>query len=138
MVDVFGGSGSQMPKRGIQGPIGPRGLSGSIRDFCQWLPKTTIANLQKYDEKGGFFIQNPSKDLEVSGKEVKKWISRSLDENHLVAKKASSDLVKVGYSGRYALGFKKNRYESREISVIDPFPGASSFLCITFKMMGGW
>ena len=136
MVDVFGGSGSQINRRRAQGPMGPRGLSGSIRDFCQWLPKTTIVNLQKYDEIGGFFIENTSKDLEVSGREVKKWISRRVDGYHLVAKKASSDLVKIGYSGRYALGFKKNRYESREISVMDPFPGSSSFLCITFKMMG--
>ena len=62
MVDVFGGSGSVNNRVGPQGIIGPRGLPGSISDFCQWLPKTIIFNLQKYDENGSFFIKDPSTD----------------------------------------------------------------------------
>ena len=106
MVDVFGGSGTLKNRSGPRGPMGPRGLPGSIRDFCQWLPKTVLVNLQKYDENGCFCIMDPSKDLERSGKEVKTWISRSIKGWNLVAAKASSDLVKV--KDRYALGFKKN------------------------------
>ena len=135
MVDVFGGSGSLKNRRGPRGPVGPRGLPGSIRDFCQWLPRTTIANLQKYDEDGSFFIVDPSKDLERSGKEVKKWISRSVKGWNLIAEKASSDLVKL--SDRYVLGFKKNRYViSDDMMVLKTFPGCSAFLCITFKIFG--
>ena len=107
MVDVFGGSGSLKNRRGPRGPMGPRGLPGSIRDFCQWLPNTAISNLQKYDENGSFFIQDPSKDLKMSGKEVKTWISRSVKGWNLVADIAISELVKL--SKRYVLGFKKNR-----------------------------
>ena len=134
MVDVFGGSGSVKNRVGPQGPIGPRGLPGSIHDFCLWLPKTIIDNLQKFDESGCFFIENPSTDLEKSGKEVIKWISRSVTGWNLVAEKSSSDLIKLG--DRYVLGFKKNRYVSNDIGVLEKFPGTSAFLCITFKVFG--
>ena len=134
MVDVFGGSGTLKNRRGPRGPIGPRGLPGSIRDFCQWLPNTAISNLQKYDENGSFFIQDPSQDLKMSGKEVRTWVSRSVKGWNLVADMASSDLVKL--SKRYALGFKKNRYVSDDMVVLETFPGRSAFICVTFKVFG--
>ena len=134
MVDVFGGAGSVKNRRGPRGPRGPRGLPGSINDICQWLPKTVLSNLQKYDENGSFFINDPTKDLARSGQEVKKWISRSVRGLNLVAEKPSSDLVKL--SDRYALGFEKNRYVSKDLSVLTTLRGCSGFICVTFKMAG--
>ena len=135
MVDVFGGSGSLKNRRGPRGPMGPRGLPGSIRDLCNWLPNSVISNLQKNDESGSFFIQNVSQDLEMSGKEVKKWISRSVRGWNLVADLASSDLVHLSKK-QYALGFKRNRYMSNDMQVLEPSAGSSAFLCITFKVFG--
>ena len=47
----------------------------------------------------------------MSGKEVKKWISRSVRGWKLIADLASSVLVHLSKK-RYALGFKRNRYMS--------------------------
>ena len=52
----------------------------------------------------------------------------------VVADKPSCDLVKL--NDRYALGFKKNRYVSADMPVLETFPGMSGFLCVTFKMSG--
>lgn len=134
MVDVFGGLGNLQNRSGPQGPRGPRGLPGSIRDFCTWLPNSILENLQTYDECGCFVIKDPEKDLELSKKVVKKWISRSVIGWNLVAEKPSSDLVKL--NDRYALGFKKNRYVSTNMPVLETFSGMSAFLCVTFKMSG--
>ena len=134
MVDVFGGAGNIQSRVGPPGPIGPRGEAGSIRDFCQWMPKTVLANLQKYDESGSFLITDPAKDLELSKNVVKKWISRSVIGWNLVADKPSSDLIKL--NDRYVLGFKKNRYVSTDMPVLETFSGMSGFLCVTFKMSG--
>ena len=134
MVDVFGGIGNIKNRIGPPGPIGPRGEPGSIRDSCQWMAKSVLTNLQKYDEDGSFHIDDPSKDLEVSGKEVKKWLSKSVQGWHLVAEKPSSDLVKLG--DHYVLGFRKNRYVCDDLSIISTFDGTSSFFCVTFRMSG--
>lgn len=136
MVDVFGGVGAIRGRNGPPGPRGLRGLPGSIRDFCQWMPKTVLASLQKYDESGCFVIKDPEKDLEYKGSkgEITKWCSRSVIGWNLIAEKPSSDLVKL--KDRYALGFKKNRYVSTDMPMLETFPGMSSFLCVTFKMSG--
>ena len=135
MVDVFGGPGNTQNRMGPPGPMGPRGLPGSIHDFCEWMPRTVIKNLQRYDETGSFIIQNPAKDLSLSGKEVKKWISRSESGWNLVAEKSSSDLVKLD-DNRYVLGFKENRYVSDDLSIMSTFAGTSSFFCVTFRVSG--
>ena len=110
-----GPKGEQGPsgKKGPPGPQGERGPPGKkgepgVNNFCEWLPRTMIKNLQKYEDHGSFFIENPSTDLKQSGKMVTTWVTRSLDGSNLVGKKPSSDLVKL--DDRYVLGFKKNRY----------------------------
>ena len=93
-----------------------------------------IKNLQKYEDLGSFFIEDPAKDLKQSKKVVTTWVSRSLKGYNLVGKKPSSDLVKL--NDRYVLGFKKNKYVS-DITVLSNEPGNCAFLCITFRVLGG-
>ena len=134
MVDVFGSAGTFKGQKGPPGPMGPRGFPGSIKDLCEWLPQSVLESLRKNDEIGSFFITDPSKDLEQSGKVVKQWVSRSNKGLNLVADIPSSDLVKL--PDRYVLGFKKNRYASKDIFWLENEPGTNAFICITFKVFG--
>ena len=137
MVDVFGGSGNSMNRRGPRGPMGPRGFAGSIKDLCECLPRTVLNNLQTHDNLATFFLEDLSKDIEKDGKEVKTWISRSMEKMNLVGKKPSSDLIKLKhYENRYALGFEKNNYCCPDITFLANAPGSTEFLCITFKVFG--
>ena len=69
MVNIFGNQVVR-GRKGDRGPSGPRGLpgqkgdAGSIEDWCMWMPNTTLKNLEQYEDKGCFFIDDPSADVE--------------------------------------------------------------------------
>ena len=130
-MNVFGGVRSV--NKGPRGPRGFRGKDSSIIDFCTWLPKTIVKNLQAHDERGCFFIQNLESDLMRKGKEVQKWVSRSLPGLNLTADKASSEIEKL--NDRYALTFKEARYSSEDLALLPNVPNLYGFLCITFRVM---
>ena len=136
MVDVFGGVGAIRGRNGPPGPRGLRGLPGSIRDLCIWLPGTVLANLQKYDERGSYFVQDPDKDLHHKAKpgQITKWCSRSSTGGGLDAERPCNSLVKL--NGYYALEFKQNSYTASEGVLMQSEPGLGGFICITFRMAG--
>ena len=137
MVDVFGGSGISKNRRGPRGAMGPRGLAGSINDYCEFLPKTVLINLQTHENLASFFIEDLSKDIEKDGEKVKTWISRTVKKRTLVGMKPSSKLIKLeDYENRYVLGFEKNNYYCSDVFFLENGYGTSEFLCITFRMFG--
>ena len=130
-MNVFGGATGM--NFGPRGPRGIRGKDGSFIDFCNWLPQSLIGNLQSYDEKCCFIIRNPEKDLLRKGSEIKEWISRSHFNLNLVAEKASSDIEQI-LENRYVINFKKNRYTSNLLTLIENTPQTYGFLCVTFRV----
>ena len=45
---------------------------------------TVSKNLELYDDKGCFFIDNPSTDVERNKKAVNTWISRTMHKKNLI------------------------------------------------------
>ena len=129
-MNVFGGVRSV--NKGPRGPRGFRGKDSSIIDFCTWMPKTILKNLQTHDERGCFFIQNLESDLDRKGKRIQKWISRSLPGLNLIADIPSSEIEQL--EDRYVLNFQKTRYSSEELAILPNFPNMYGFFCITFRV----
>ena len=129
MVDVFGGSGGFQAPRG---PRGPRGIPGTIEDLCEWLPQTTLKNLQENEEVCCLFIEDPTKDIKRKGSGIQQWINRSHSNPNLTAERASKDIIQVS-EHRYALAFKKNRYISDDLLFIPNHSGTYGFICVTFQ-----
>ena len=84
MVNIFGKEAVR-GKKGDRGPSGPRDLpgqkgdSGSIEDSCTWMGNTVLKNLELYDDKGCFFIDDPSTDVHRDKKKALiTWISRTI------------------------------------------------------------
>ena len=83
MVNIFGNQVVR-GRKGDGGPSGPRGLpgqkvdTGSIEDWCIWMPNTTLKNLEQYEDKCCFFIDDPITDVERDQKEktIITWLSR--------------------------------------------------------------
>ena len=79
MVNIFGNEAVR-GRKGDRGPSGPRGLpgqkgdAGSIEDWCMWMPNTTLKNLELNEDKGCFFIDNPSTDVQQDQETIAAWI----------------------------------------------------------------
>ena len=81
MVNIFGKEPVR-GRKGDRGPSGPRGLpgqkgdAGSIEDLCMWMGNTVLKNLEQYDDKGCFFIDDQSTDVERNNEKIVTWLSR--------------------------------------------------------------
>ena len=129
-MNVFGGARSA--GKGVRGPRGFRGKDTSIIDLCTWLPKTILTNLQTYDERGCFFVQNIEKDLVRKDKKITTWVSRSLPGLNLDADKPSSDIEEL--KDRYVINFKEARYSTDELTLFKNLAQVYGFLCVTFRV----
>ena len=129
-MNVFGGGKSF--ERGPRGPRGFRGKDSSIIDFCTWLPKTLLRNLQMHDERCCFIVQNLEKDVVRKGKQIMTWVSRSLSGLNLIAQKPSEEIEEL--EDRFAINFEKTRYISDYLELLPNGPHTYAFLCITFRI----
>ena len=136
MVDVFGGTRVARARSGPPGPRGLRGLPGSIRDFCTWLPNTILKNLQEHEETDTYFIRDPKVDLHYKGDpgDITRWLSRSSGGGWMDADRPSKGLTKL--NDYYALDFMKTRYTVDDGYLMHTRPGTGGFICITFRMSG--
>ena len=131
-MNVFGGIRSL--NNAQRGPRGFPGKSGSINDFCTFLPNTIIKQFREYDETAYIIDrENPENDF-VRGrnKEILEWKNRNKSSPNLKAVHPSSELIQVGIG--YALSFDKNLYE------LIGFPmwcvNGYGYICVTFKVDG--
>ena len=129
-MNVFGGA--RTGGKGVRGPRGFRGKDTSITDLCTWLPQTILANLQTYDERGCFFIQDIEKDLVRKKKEITTWVSRSRPGLNLDADKPSSDIEEL--EDRYVINFKEARYSTDDLTLFKNPAQTYGFLCTTFRV----
>ena len=146
MVNIFGNEAVR-GKKGDRGPSGPRGLpgkqgekgdSGSIEDSCTWMGNTVLKNLELYDDKGCFFIDDPATDVEQSKEgEITTWVSRTFEKNNLEAERTAKHLTKKLPNNRYGIVFDgKSRYYSEKLGLLQVSGGnCIGFLCITFRTM---
>ena len=126
MVNIFGNQAVR-GRKGERGPSGLRGLpgqkgdAGSIEDWCMWMGNTVLKNLELYDVKGCFFIDDPSTDVDQKEKTIIKWLSKTLHKKkNLIAEKPMFDGAASYYSD--------------ELGLFQVTPGnCFGFLCITFK-----
>lgn len=141
MVNIFGNEAVR-GKKGDRGPSGPRGLpgqkgdSGSIEDSCTWMGNTVLKNLELYDDKGCFFIDDPSTDLQQNEeKAFIGWISRTMHRKDLIADIPAKQLSKKLINDRYALMFDGTaRYYNEELGLFQVTSGnCFGFLCMTFR-----
>jgi hypothetical protein len=125
MVDVFGRSRSySRVGRGLRGPPGRPGIS----DLCQWLPKSTVNHLRKFEESGCFLL-DLSSDIVREGKNIIKWVSRS-EKGDFQAVHPATSIFELPDGGK-AVEFDNCRYHCpREIFECRK---GSGFLCITFQ-----
>ena len=91
---------------GKPGPRGPAGKDGF--DIVKWIPKFILNQFQK-TERCCFVITDPSKDLEKSGDNYVKWISRSDKKKNAVAVKPST-VIKMIKKGHWELNFNNSLY----------------------------
>ena len=144
MVNIFGNEAVR-GKKGDRGPSGPMGLpgkqgekgdSGSIEDSCTWMGNTVLKNLELYDDKGCFFIDDPSTDLQQNKeKAFITWISKTMHRKNLIADIPAKQFSKKLINDRYALMFDGTvRYYNEELGLFQIDSGnCSGFLCITFR-----
>ena len=112
MVNIFGNEPVR-GRKGDRGPSGPRGRTGqkgnagSIEDSCMWVGNSVLKSLERYDDKGCFFIDNPSTDVKRDQKEktIITWISRALHKNNLLTDSPAKQLSEKLINDRYALMF---------------------------------
>ena len=141
MVNIFGNEAVRGKKgdRGPSGPMGPpgkRGDSGSIEDSCTWMGNTVLKNLELYDDKGCFFIDDPTTDLRQNKeKAFIAWISRTLSKKNLIADIGAKRVSKKLINDRYALMFDGSaRYYNAELGLFQVTSGnCFGFLCMTFR-----
>ena len=75
MVNIFGNEPVR-GRKGDRGPSGPRGRpgqkgdAGSIEDSCMWVGNTVLKSLERYDDKGCFFIDDLSTDIEQDEEKI--------------------------------------------------------------------
>ena len=133
MVDVFGGSRRFQALRGPRGPRGVPGISGSINDFCKWLPNSVLSQLQQHEESC-FLLTNTS-DVKLEKKdEVAEWICRNKKHANITAE-LPGHLIEVPGFG-YAVDFQKSRYKTVEMDLFVCTKGYGYF-CITFRVDSG-
>ena len=127
MVNIFGNEavrgrkGDRGPS-GLRGRPGQKGDAGSIEDSCMWMGNTVLKNLEIYEDKGCFFIDNSSTDVERDQKEktnITSWISKTLHKKeNLIATIPSKQLSEKLINDRYALMFDGTaRYCSEELGL---------------------
>ena len=141
MVNIFGNEAVRGKKgdRGPSGPMGPpgkQGDSGSIEDSCTWMGNTVLKNLEQYDDKGCFFIDDPTTDLRQNKeKAFIAWISRTLSKKNLIADIGAKRVSKKLINDRYALMFDGSaRYYNEELGLFQVTSGnCFGFLCMTFR-----
>ena len=69
MVNIFGNEAVR-GRKGDRGPSGPRGRPGQKEDSCMWTRNTVLKSLELYDDKGCFFIDDLSTDIERDEKKI--------------------------------------------------------------------
>ena len=143
MVNIFGNEPVR-GRKGDRGPSGPRGRTGqkgdagSIEDSCMWVGNSVLKSLERYDDKGCFFIDEPSTDIEQDEeKNIVTWISRTMmhEKKNLIAESPAKHISKELINDRYALMFDgTTRYYSDELGLFQVDPGnCFGFLCMTFR-----
>ena len=141
MVLIFGNQAVR-GRKGERGPSGLRGLpgqkgdAGSIEDWCMWMGNTVLKNLELYDVKGCFFIDDPSTDVDQKEKTIIKWLSKTLHKKkNLIAEKPANQISEKLINDRYALMFDGTaRYYSAKLGLFQVTRGnCFVFLCMTFK-----
>ena len=133
-MNVFGGGGA-CRSRSLRGPRGFRGKDGTMDDFCTWMPKTLLNNLQRNDEICCFFIDDPTRDLQHDQKDITKWLSRSAKSFHLIAEKPAQNTIEL-VNERYAIEFKNSRYFNDELDFFAKNSRSYGFFPITFRISG--
>ena len=121
-------------RKGDRGPSGPRGRpgqkgdAGSIEDSFMWIGNAVLKSLELYDDRGCFFIDDPSTDIKQDEKKnIVTWISRTMmrEKKNLIsdnrpAKHISEKLI----NDRYALVFDGTvRYYGEELGLFQVDPG---------------
>jgi hypothetical protein len=143
MVNIFGNEPIR-GRKGDRGPSGPRGRTGqpgdagSIEDSCMWVGNSVLKSLERYDDKGCFFIDEPSNDIELDDeKNIVTWISRTMmhEKKNLIAARPAKHISEELINDRYALMFDgTTRYCSEELGLFQVDPGnCFGFLCMTFR-----
>jgi hypothetical protein len=141
MVNIFGKE-EVRGRKGDRGPVGPmgppgkQGDAGSIEDSCTWMGNTVLKNLEHYDDKGCFFIDDPSTDVKRNKEgEITTWISKSVHGKNLMPDIPSKQLSKKLINDRYALMFDGTaRYQNEELGLFQVTSGnCFGFLCMTFR-----
>ena len=139
MVNIFGNEavrgrkGDRGPS-GLRGRPGQKGDAGSIEDSCMWMGNTVLKNLEIYEDKGCFFIDNSSTDVKRDQEEetVITWISRTLHKKeNLIADSPAKQLSEKLINDRYALIFDGTaRYCSTKLGLFQVTIGK----CFSFFM----
>ena len=124
-VDIFGDCGTSS-----SGPRGPAGKDGF--DIVKWLPKFVLSQFQKSEELCCFVINDLGKDLEKSGEDYVKWISRSDKKKNAVAIKASKS-IKLIKKEHWGLKFNSSLYH---IALVPISSLQCVFACVTFQLDG--
>ena len=143
MVNIFGNEPVR-GRKGDRGPSGPRGRpgqkgdAGSIEDSCMWVGNSVLKSLERYDDKGCFFIDDLSNDIELDDeKNIVTWISRTMmhEKKNLIAARPAKHISEELINDRYALMFDgTTRYCSEELGLFQVDPGnCFGFLCMTFR-----
>ena len=144
MVNIFdnealrGKKGDRVPSgpMGLPGKRGEKGDSGSIEDSCTWMGNTVLKNLELYDDKGCFFSDNPSTDVQRNKeKALITWISKTMHRKNLIAGIPAKQLSKKLINDRYALMFDgAARYCNDKLGLFQITSGnCFAFLCMTFR-----
>ena len=126
--------------RGSPGPKGEKGDPGSFKDTCTWMGSTVLKNLQQHDDKGCFFIENVSTDVEKKkkGSDILQWISRvCINKINLVGVHPSKQLTGKLSNGRYGIVFDGSScYMNDDLGLLQVVRGCCvGFLCITFRCL---
>ena len=141
MVNIFGKE-EVRGRKGDRGPVGPMGQpgkqgdAGSIEDSCTWMGNTVLKNLEHYDDKGCFFIDDPKTDVKRNKEgEITTWLSKSVHGKNLMPDIPSKQLSKKLINDRYALMFDGTvRYQNEELGLLQVTSGnCFGFLCMTFR-----
>ena len=122
-VDIFGDCDQGEGKTGPRGPAGKDGF-----DIVKWLPSFILSQFQK-TEDCCFVINDPTKDLEKSGEDYVKWISRSDTKKNAVAVKPSKS-IKLIKKGHWGLNFNNSLYLVNHVDL----SAYCVFACVTFQL----
>ena len=95
-----------------------------------------MKSLELYDDKGCFFIDNPSTDVKRDQKEkIVTWISRTINKKNLIADSPAKQLSEKLINNKYALIFDGTvGYYGKGLGLFHVDPGnCFGFLCMTFR-----